>query len=112
MRTLSILVCAASALVPAFASAATVQVMEFTQSGCTACVEAEPLVKVFQQNGYRLVVKNTDLAANQTLAAKYGVTTTPSFIALDAVGRITDRVDAKEGTPKINTKRLLLMFKR
>jgi thiol-disulfide isomerase/thioredoxin len=55
------------------------KVMEFYQPNCGWCQKESPILQDLAKQGYR--VKPMNVAADQSLWTKYGVTGTPTFVA-------------------------------
>jgi thioredoxin-like negative regulator of GroEL len=65
-----------------------VQVLEFTSSGCPACVQMEPVVNRLQRDGISIV--KVDPNRRRDLTQQYNITAMPTFIVL-VNGRVFDR---------------------
>lgn len=64
--------------------------LDFYSPSCGPCIQMEPTIRRLQTEGYP--VQKVDVTKNPQLAARYGVSTVPSFI-VQSQGRVIGRVN-------------------
>ncbi|MFO0916384.1 MAG: trypsin-like peptidase domain-containing protein [Pirellulales bacterium] len=90
------------ALLPSLATAANLQVVEFTSASCAACRQVQPVIEQFLAKGYPITQVDADKQAE--LANRFQVTKLPTFVVL----RDNQEIGRREGA--LSVEEILALF--